>query len=485
MTKPQGEFARALVANWLQRRNGAPPRVPAPMTMGNTPSLPPAEIPSGSANDEPISLLKNLTLHTADPAHARVLQEAKAHLEAGRPEDARQLLLERDKSPRPAMSRDAWFLSAIAEAECGRYQASIDTLSQMTRVWPANTLVRDALRMVTAKKHQEGMWVRNMYFLDRANYMDYPKSVCIETTARCNAKCDFCPHENLERRDTAMDDGLFLKILEDLQGIPAHVKFRISPYFISEPFMDRKLFDRLDQINEKLPHAEIDINSNLNFLPKNFFTRIKQVKNLGMFRASIFSLDKKEYEDVYKIDHDRTMKNLLALLKFNAEEQVIKYPILVSRVLTGDEKDRAFVDGVDNMLKDFRKGKDYAVLTATPAQGVYDGQLSFGSCESRRIPFNEPCGNWFKLHITSTGDVALCCFDPEAKYSLGNAKTQNVLSIYNSGWFRSTRETAFSRETVYPCNKCDYGIKFAEVNYGERGLIGMLADNLAKKLLVF
>ncbi len=224
MTKPQGELAKTLIANWLQRRNGAQTRALTPATAGNGASLPVAEIPSSKASDEPVSLLKDLTLHATGPAHALVLREAKAHLEAGRPEAARQLLLERGKSPRPAMSRDAWFLSAIAEAECGRYQASIDTLSQMARVWPGNMLVREALRMVTAKKSDTGVWVRNMYFLDRANYMDYPKSICIETTARCNAKCDFCPHENLERRNAAMDDDLFVKILEDLQGIPPACK---------------------------------------------------------------------------------------------------------------------------------------------------------------------------------------------------------------------------------------------------------------------
>ncbi|MGF1641572.1 MAG: SPASM domain-containing protein [Rhodospirillales bacterium] len=386
-----------------------------------------------------------------------LLDKAIAHLEAGKAEEARRILMERTKSGPPDMSRDAWYLLVVAEAETRRYQASIDILTFMRRVWPADREVEQMLRQVMAQKFTDLPVIRKRHFRDRAHYMDYPKAIYVETTARCNAKCDFCPHQSLERRNDAMDDSLFSKILDDLGAIPPHVRFAIGPYFISEPFIDKKIFDRMAQINERLPNADIVINTNFNIMPKNFFERMREIKNIRWIRVSLFSTNKQEYEAVYKVDHDRTVANLLALLDFNRRERITKSPIVLSRCSTGDGKDGEFFAGCAELLKDFEKGKDYAVFCGAPKNGVYDGDLTFGANIDHEIPYHKPCENWFKLFVTVNGVVALCCMDPEAKYSLGDVKTQNLLSIYNSGWFRTTRETALTRESVFPCNKCDYG----------------------------
>jgi MoaA/NifB/PqqE/SkfB family radical SAM enzyme len=393
----------------------------------------------------------------ADNSQPLVLQKAARLLDAGQPEEARQLLSERTKYGRPDMSRDAWYLLAVAEAETRRYQASIDILTYMRRVWPGDKAVEKTLRQVMTEKFTDIPVIRKRHFRDRALYMDYPKAVYIETTGRCNAKCDFCPHETLDRRNDAMDDSLFTKILDDLTEIPPHVRFAVGPYFISEPFIDRKIFDRMELINEKLPNADVVINTNLNIMPKKFKESMKRVRNIRWIRVSLFSTNKEEYEAVYKIDHDRTIKNLLTLLEFNRTEGLSKAPVILSRCRTGDEKDQAFLDGCAEILKDFESGKDYVVFCGAPKNGVFDGDISFGTDIAHEIPFHKPCENWFKIFVTVTGIVALCCMDPEAKYSLGDVRKDNLLSIYNSGWFRSTRENALTRESVFPCNKCDYG----------------------------
>lgn len=51
-------------------------------------------------------------------------------------------------------------------------------------------------------------------------YMDYPDEITLETTGKCNARCNFCPHSKLDRRFTDMDDSLFFKIIGDLKEIP-------------------------------------------------------------------------------------------------------------------------------------------------------------------------------------------------------------------------------------------------------------------------
>ncbi|MEQ9068278.1 MAG: radical SAM protein, partial [Gimesia chilikensis] len=53
-----------------------------------------------------------------------------------------------------------------------------------------------------------------------SHYMDYPRHVHLETQARCNASCNFCPYPDLNRKHTKMSDELIDKILNELTAIP-------------------------------------------------------------------------------------------------------------------------------------------------------------------------------------------------------------------------------------------------------------------------
>jgi hypothetical protein len=73
-----------------------------------------------------------------------------------------------------------------------------------------------------------------------------------------------------------------------------------------------------------------------------------------------------------------------------------------------------------------------------------------------RVP-DAPCHRWFDLSIISTGEVAMCCMDGEAKYPKGNVNTTNALDIYNQPHLRGLRESLISRTGAPdPCNRCTY-----------------------------
>ncbi len=44
---------------------------------------------------------------------------------------------------------------------------------------------------------------------------EIPRIVSVETTNRCNAKCDFCPNSSLSRNRQTMEQDLFEKIIDD------------------------------------------------------------------------------------------------------------------------------------------------------------------------------------------------------------------------------------------------------------------------------
>lgn len=409
---------------------------------------------SNSVNE---SSADGVTSDRSSGAQRMLLQKAMEYLDAGRAEEARELLNERAKHGSPDMSRDTLYLLAIAEAETGRYQASAGILSYLRRRWPDDRSIEETLRQVSNTKVVQTQFLRRQLLGDRALYLDYPKHVSIETTARCNAKCDFCAHEGLERRNEGMDDGLFSKILDDLTEIPPHIPFAICPSFIGETFIDRKIFERMRLINDRLPNADIIIISNMNVLPKKFFENLKTVKNIRGMRVSLFSVDKEEYERVYKVDHSRTIKNVLALLEFNKSERVIKKPILFTRCASGNEKDKKFLEESSDFLKNYQRARDYQVFVGPEKMGVAHVDPFKRPIPRHQIPYNKPCDKWFKITVMVNGIVPLCCMDPHGKFALGDVKEHSLLSIYNAGWFRTVRETALNRETVFPCNQCDMG----------------------------
>ena len=84
--------------------------------------------------------------------------------------------------------------------------------------------------------HSSSLGLRN------SSSMDYPSHVHMETFAKCNAACNFCPYPGLERQGVRMPEALIHKILDDLGDVPRIHSFQLSPFKVSEPFLDHRLF---------------------------------------------------------------------------------------------------------------------------------------------------------------------------------------------------------------------------------------------------
>jgi MoaA/NifB/PqqE/SkfB family radical SAM enzyme len=81
---------------------------------------------------------------------------------------------------------------------------------------------------------------------DRAPIM--PEIVQIESTNLCNAKCVFCPRDEMHRKQGVMSFELFRKIVDECVELDiTHV--RVHNY--GEPFMDRQLVQKVRYAKEK------------------------------------------------------------------------------------------------------------------------------------------------------------------------------------------------------------------------------------------
>jgi MoaA/NifB/PqqE/SkfB family radical SAM enzyme len=294
-------------------------------------------------------------------------------------------------------------------------------------------------RLLTAKAKQ----------LRDDGFLDYPALVHLETRAVCNAACSFCPYDGLERKGSVMPDALIEKVLDDLTAIPRSVRFQFAPYKVSDPLLEPRLFDILSQVNERLPHATISIITNGSAFTEAKIAAFARVRNLGYINISLNSVEPGEYERLMKLPLVHTLE-CMRLVQRAVREGRLACPVRVTRVSQGARSDRRFRAWVKENFEEF--------VPAILPRNDWIGQVA-DSAAAQAVPavHDLPCHRWFDLSITSSGIVAMCCMDGEAKFPKGDVRLEHALEIYNKPFLRELRRSLPGRKTTgAPCAECTY-----------------------------
>jgi pyruvate-formate lyase-activating enzyme len=391
-------------------------------------------------------------MHAGDYATARELCDA---ILSGNPWHANAMYLlgaiafENDE---PASAID-WLERSLATDP-----SATDPYSYLEAVYSAEGRTPDVKR-ITERKHKVIQFTERLHTLPQraqdyqgivnslraSPYIDYPREVAIETMAVCNAACTFCPYPDIERKGEKMPDSLIEKIITDLTDIPREVPFVISPFKLSDPLLDVRLFDILARCNERLPHATLRVFTNGSPLTQKHVAKLREVRNLEHLWISLNHHDPAGYEAVMKLPWKRTIERLDMLHRAKAAGE-FPVPVIVSRVADGSADDAAFKAFVRTRYPQFQPG----LVPAAEWLGQVQGLLAYG--DGKVLPVG--CGRWFELSITATGSVAFCCMDGKDEYPIGNAAETHVLEIYNNPTYRVYREHYLSRTEAGPCSMC-------------------------------
>ena len=92
--------------------------------------------------------------------------------------------------------------------------------------------------------------------------MDDLRYVQIQTHARCNADCVFCPYSHSwhAAHPGRMGDDLWRKILDDLQPFAEGLsRGLVAPYLMQEPLLDPTIFDKIADIYAAFPRTMVQI----------------------------------------------------------------------------------------------------------------------------------------------------------------------------------------------------------------------------------
>ncbi len=279
--------------------------------------------------------------------------------------------------------------------------------------------------------------------------MDYPRCVAIEFGCRCNGRCAMCPHGELDRRNQDLSDTLFEKIVRDLEEIPRASPTSILTNVVNEPFLDKKIFERLAAINQALPQCTIYIHTNFNAVPEDLFERLSRLRNIVCLGVSLNAANAADYRGIMGLDLERTARNLRRFLAQHRQRPFLPSPVLLTRIPDFSVKDEQYAEECRSLLREFTYGVDYQTMLNQRANWL--GQVP---TRQSPIPYNLPCWHWLNLCVFCNGVVPHCCTDAKGQFAIGDVNQQSILEIYNSRPYRNLRETMISRETAYPCNTC-------------------------------
>lgn len=275
-----------------------------------------------------------------------------------------------------------------------------------------------------------------MSFDDLARlYLDQPKEVSLETFARCNAACTFCPYPTLDRIGTKLPDDLLWRLVDEMSGWK--IPFDFCPFKVNEPLLDKRLMALLERV-ESDTIADIRLFSNGQALTESWVEQINQLDRLKVLWVSLNSHEPDEYRTLMGLDFEKTARNLDFLHKSG-----FIHPVTISRVGHSAE----FQEYVHSRWPNFNI-----------VQIKKDGWLGFTEPAITEVP-NTPCVRWFELSIAANGVVSHCCMDGQLEYPIGDLNKQTMLEVYNAPFWRERREKMVSRlelDERSPCSRCSY-----------------------------
>ena len=237
-------------------------------------------------------------------------------------------------------------------------------------------------------------------------------NIIIETSNICNAKCIMCPHIKMKRQMKVMSDETFGVIVKKLkeEGINP-LAFILNGF--GDPLTDRKIFERIKTLKKEFPKSILKFYTNLGLANEEI---IDKIINCGLdeINISFNGFSKDNYEEVMKIDYDKTLSNLNKLIqKINSLKSDLKIRISMTLVSKNDNDEKRFI-------KEWEKKVDSVSVNKVHSYNDSTGNVA----GKNKINFNKltyPCKYiWNTIVFGVEGDIFMCCLDYEGEYNFGN-----------------------------------------------------------------
>jgi MoaA/NifB/PqqE/SkfB family radical SAM enzyme len=264
-----------------------------------------------------------------------------------------------------------------------------------------------------------------------------PEIVQIESTNICNAKCVFCPRDDMHRRQGIMTFDLYTKIVDECVELGiTHV--RVHNY--GEPFVDRRLVEKVRYAKQK-GIQEVGMISNGSLITEEVARGMIDA-GLDAINISVDASGKEVFESTrIGLKYDKVIANIERLVRIRAESGKHRPKLILSFVRQNNSADeQAFIEH-------WRKIADKIHITDLH---------NWGGTLNQESDVNYPCYRpWLTFTVLWDGRVSLCCADFDGHTILGDMNTSSIKDIWNNERFLSVRREHLESGGPDVCRSCD------------------------------
>jgi radical SAM protein with 4Fe4S-binding SPASM domain len=292
-----------------------------------------------------------------------------------------------------------------------------------------------------------------------------PISLSIEPTTSCNLRCPECPSglRSFTRPTGMLDFNTFKKIIDELYGYLMY----LTLYFQGEPFLHPGFFDLIRYASDRKIYTATSTNAH--FLNEENAVRTIE-SGLNRLIISLDGTDQASYEK-YRIGGDLEkvidgIKNIMHARKNSGKRNpyiILQFIVFKHNINRIDEvKKLAAKLGADKLelktaqVYDFEKGSDLI-----PKSEIYSRYQMIDNAEYHiKSEYLNKCRKmWQGCVMTWDGNIVPCCFDKDAKYTMGNIRDRSFNEIWNGERYLDFRSRLFeNRKEIDICRNCTEGL---------------------------
>ena len=293
-----------------------------------------------------------------------------------------------------------------------------------------------------------------------------PFSISVEPTTSCNLRCPECPSglRSFSRPTGMMQLETFRKLIDELH---LDLSYLIL-YFQGEPYLNPDFFDTIAYASSKNVYTATSTNAH--YLDEDNAIRTV-TSGLKRIIVSVDGTDQETYQ-TYRIGGqlDKVKNGIQTLVKAKKSLNV-KSPHIILQFIVFQHNQHQMKEarqlakdlGVDELefktaqVYDFEKGSSLIPDDSTYSRYQQNGNGNYHIKSDLR---NKCWKMWHSCVMTWDGNIVPCCFDKDAKYTMGNISETPFKEIWNGDRYRDFRARLFEdRNSIDICKNCTEGLK--------------------------
>jgi radical SAM protein with 4Fe4S-binding SPASM domain len=293
-----------------------------------------------------------------------------------------------------------------------------------------------------------------------------PVSISIEPTTACNLRCPECPSglRSFSRPTGMMGQDTFQKIIHELHE---NLSYLIL-YFQGEPYLNPRFFETVRYAQARKIYTATSTNAHY-LTQQNAQETVKS--GLSRIIISLDGTDQTTYEK-YRIggNIDKVLEGIQRLvqakktLKSQTPFIILQFLLFKHNIHQiaeiGDLSKKLGVDKLElktAQVYDFEIGSDRIPEEEKYSRYHLNGNKNYTINNDH---LNKCWKMWHSCVMTWDGNIVPCCFDKDAKYTMGNIHEKPFAEIWNGEKYQDFRSRLFSnRREIDICRNCTEGLK--------------------------